>query len=78
MLNTNYLNNEIEFLDILSVISFIIGLKNYNESLSQRNKQDIMHNFNQDIRYLLKEIQNHLIEQDKKINRIMEKLDIKE
>lgn len=34
--------NNIEILDIISIIRFIVGLKNYNEILIQTDKPDLM------------------------------------
>lgn len=76
--NDNLLNNDIEFLDILSIISFVIGLKNYMESLNQGDKQEILHDFNKNTDALLRQINSHLEEQDEKINKILKKLEIKE
>lgn len=72
-MNNNFLEN-IEMLDILTVISFVIGLKNYGETLTQTDKQDLMKEVDQRTTKILKEIQEHLKKQDEKIDIILKKL----
>lgn len=78
MNNINNLDNNIEFLDILTIIGFVIGLKNYEETLTQTDKQDLMKEVDQKTTKILKEIQEHLRIQDEKIDKIIKKLNIKE
>lgn len=63
--------NNIEILDIISIISFVVGLKNYNETLTQTDKQDLMKEVDNKTGKILKEIQEHLIIQDEKIDKIL-------
>ena len=51
-------------IDILSILSFVIGLENLDMNVSQSDLQDIAQN-------ILKEIHTHLEEQDKKLDEIM-------
>lgn len=67
-------NSQLEFMDILSIMSFVISLKNLDENLSQNDKQDLQKNLSDNTHLLLKEIHAHLEEQDKKINEILEEL----
>lgn len=60
------------FLDALNLMSFVIGLMNLNENLTQGDKQDIMKNLSEKADTILKEIHAHLEEQDGKINKILE------
>lgn len=60
------------FLDALNLMSFVIGLMNLNENLTQGDKQDIMKNLSEKADTILKEIHAHLEEQDGKINEILE------
>ena len=67
-------NSQLEFMDILSIMSFVISLKNLDENLSQNDKQDLQKDLSDKINLLLKEIHGHLENQDKKIDLILEEL----
>ena len=69
-------NGQFTFLDSIALISFIVGIMNYEENLTQSDKQDLQDQLNSKIDLLLKEIHSHLEEQDKKIDKIMEALKI--
>lgn len=62
--------NELEFMDILNIMSFIIGMMNYGENMTQGDKQDIMHSLDNQTQTLLENIHNHLTEQDRKLEEI--------
>lgn len=59
---------QLDALDLLSVVSFAIGLANYTENVDQSTMQDA-------IKSAVGDIHAHLQEQDEKINHIMEVLD---
>ena len=61
--------------DILNLISLILGLLNYDENLTQGDKQQIMENSNRVQDEVVNRIDSHLIEQDKKIDYIIEELE---
>ena len=67
-------NGEFTFLDILSMMSFMIGTMNLNENLTQGDKQDLLQEFSSKADLLLKEIHTHLQQQDEKIDKILEEL----
>lgn len=67
-------NGQLDFLDILGVMSFVLGLMNYDENLTQNDKQDLMQELNAKSDKLLKEIHRHLTEQDKKIDTILKEV----
>lgn len=72
------LNNQqqqLSFIDTLSVASFVLGLMNLNENLTQNDKQELMEELNHKTDKLLDEIHKHLQEQDKKLDIILEKLE---
>lgn len=58
-----------DFIDALSILSFVIGLQNLEENLDQSTLDNEMQK-------AVDVIENHLVEQDKKINLIMERLGI--
>jgi len=61
-------------MDILNIMSFIIGVMNYDENLTQSDKQDLSNELSTQIDRLLKDIHTHLDSQDAKINKILEVL----
>lgn len=63
-----------DLLDVLDILSFIIGILNYNENLTQNDKQDLLGQLNNQTKVLLNEIHSHLKEQDLKIDSILEVL----
>lgn len=62
-------DRQFDILDILNILSFIIGVKNLNENLSQNTAGDLLS-------AAVKEIHDHLSEQDRKIDLILEKLGV--
>lgn len=67
------MNNEnLSMLDILNILSFMIGLMNYNENLTQGDKQDLMSALNEQTNLLLTDIHKHLQEQDDRMERLEE------
>ena len=67
-------NGEFTFLDMLSILSFLIGTMNLNENLTQGDKQDLLEEFSTKADILLKEIHSHLEKQDNKLDKILEDL----
>lgn len=65
---------EFTFLDIISLMSFFLGVMNLNENLTQGDKQELLETFSQKADDLLKEIHQHLQDQDTKIDRILKEL----
>lgn len=62
-------DRQFDILDILNILSFIIGVKNLNKNLSQNTAGDLLS-------VAVKEIHEHLSEQDKKIDLILKKLGV--
>lgn len=62
-------DRQFDILDILNILSFIIGVKNINENLSQNTAGDLLS-------AAVKEIHEHLSEQDRKIDLILKKLGV--
>ena len=67
-------NGQFTFLDTINLVSFMIGMMNLNENLTQGDKQDLLKTFSQKADDLLNEIHSHLKDQDKKIDKILEEL----
>lgn len=67
--------NQWDVIDYLNVLSFAIGLANYEENLTQNDKADLENEFSEKADMLLKEIHAHLERQDAKIDYIIRRLD---
>lgn len=67
-----------QFWNALNLMSVMLSILNYNENLSQNDKQDIMGEFQEEAQHLLGELHSHLADQDNKINKILEKLEIQD
>lgn len=67
-------NNGWTFLDIISVMSFVIGLQNLEMNITQEDMQTSEEHLDSTLRKNVEEIHRHLEEQDKKIDKIMEVL----
>ena len=59
-------------LDALTLLSFVISILNYEENLTQSDKQDLLDNINAVTSDAIVRIREHLNYQDKKLNEIME------
>ena len=68
------MNKQLDFLDTLNIMSFVIGLMNLDENMTQGDKQELMQELSNKAELLLNEIHSHLEEQDKKIDKILTKL----
>ena len=65
---------QLDFMDIISIMSFCISLANLDENLTQSDKQDLTDELNNKMNLALQEIHKHLEEQDNKIDKILEEL----
>lgn len=64
-----------DFLDAVSLVSFIIGIANYNENLSQSDKDDMMHALDEKANNMLEKLEADLEEQNKLLRQILDKLE---
>lgn len=64
-----------DFLDAISLASFIIGLANYNENLTQNDKAEIMDKLDHQTRDILLRIETDLEEQNKMLREILRRLE---
>ena len=67
-------NGEFTLLDILGIASFVIGVMNLDENLTQNDKQELQEELSNKINLLLNEIHGHLQSQDDKIDEILRRL----
>lgn len=70
----NFNNKQLSMIDILSILSFCISVMNFDENLSQTDKQDLQKDLSDKMNTILKEIHQHLEKQDIKINQILEEI----
>ena len=66
--------NQLQFLDLLSIASFCIGLMNLDENITQGDMQDLQQKFDKQTNTVLNEIHQHLEMQDAKLEEILERL----
>lgn len=60
------------FLNAVQLVSFIVGLANYQENLTQSDKDDIMKGLDQQTKDILEKVQEALEEQNKMLKKIIE------
>lgn len=68
------MRNEI-FSDSVNIASFILGIMNYQENLTQNDKAEILQNSQDVSDSIIDKIDSHLQIQDEKIDRILELLE---
>ena len=68
------INGELTFIDYISLFSFVIGVMNLDENLTQGDKQDLQKDLSDKADKLLNEIHSHLEKQDAKMNEILKLL----
>lgn len=67
-------NGEWTFLDIISLISFCVGLQNLDLNISQENLDNQTQELDASLRKVVDEIHRHLTIQDEKIDKIWEEI----
>ena len=68
------MNNK-DLLDAVSIVSFLIGIANYNENLSQSDKDDLMAKFDEQTNAILVSLKDEIEEQNKMLQQIIEYLE---
>ena len=69
--------DNLDFLDTISLLSFLLGIVNLQENLGQSDKQDLQRDLSEKSDVILAEIHKHLEEQDRLLNEIWSKLNEK-
>lgn len=64
-----------DFMDAVSLVSFMIGIANYNENLSQSDKDDMMHALDEKANVMLERLEADLEEQNELLRQILDKLE---
>ena len=68
------MNPNDNLLNAIQIVSFIIGVLNYNENLTQNDKDDIMQKLDQQTKEILQNVEKQLQEQNVLLKSILEKL----
>lgn len=68
-------SSQLDLLDILSILSFLIGLENLGMNISQEDMQNATEKLDESLRQNVREIHSHLEMQDDKIDEILRRLD---
>ena len=64
-----------DFLDALAVVSFFVGIANYDENLSQSDKDDIMQALDKKTTNILERLENDIERQNEILREILQRLD---
>ena len=64
------MNNNLDFLDILSIISFAISVANYEQNLQQSSNDDLMKEIDQKTTELLSKLESDISRQNADISEI--------
>lgn len=67
-------NGEFTFMDVLSIMSFMIGVKNLDLNVTQEDAQRLQSELSEKTDLLLKEIHGHLEKQDALLKEIAKEL----
>lgn len=67
-------NGELTFIDILAIVGFCVGLQNLDLNLAQEDLDNQTQELDSRLRSVVDNIHQHLQEQDRKIDRILEVL----
>lgn len=73
MENNSFFNQNT--MDVLNILSFVIGLLNLNENLTQGDKQDLMSAFDKQTETVLRDIHERLDSQDERLETIIARLE---
>ena len=69
-------NGELTFLDLVSIISFCVGLQNLDLNLAQEDLDRQTQELDSRLRTVVDDIHGHLSVQDTKLNLILNKLEV--
>lgn len=63
-----------DLLDIIQIVSFVVGIQNYRENLTQNDKDDIMNHLDQQTKDILTEVKAELKRQNEMLEEILDRL----
>ena len=71
------IQGELTLMDLLGILSFLVGLQNLNENLTQNDKAELQRDLTEKTQNLAGQIHEHLERQDAKLNYIIKLLEEK-
>ena len=63
-----------DVLDALAVVSFMVGMANYNENLTQSDKADLMNSLDKQTRDILTKVEASLENQNRMLEEILRRV----
>ena len=69
------MKNQLEFLDLLSIASFVIALQNLDMNITQEDMAETTERLDRGLRTEVDEIHKHIEEQDRKLDEILSRLE---
>lgn len=69
-------NGELTFLDMISIISFCVGLQNLDLNLAQEDLDKQTQELDKRLHHVIDDIHRHLSVQDTKLNLILNRLEV--
>ena len=72
------INGELTFIDIISIVSFLVGVQNLDLNITQEDVQNVASAFDKRMEEAINDIHEHLSVQDTKLNIILNKLEVME
>ena len=63
-----------DLLDAVAIVSFLIGIANYNENLTQSDKDDIMRRLDRQTQDILERVEKALNEQNAMLEEILKRV----
>ena len=63
-----------DFLDAVAIVSFALGIANYEENLSQSDKDDLLNSFDKRTNELLLRLESDLEKQNEMLEEILSRL----
>lgn len=64
-----------DYMDTLAILSFVIGVANYQENLTQNDKAEIMKKFDEQTKHILIQLEQAVEEQNKMLREILRRLE---
>lgn len=68
-------SGEWTFLDIITIVGFVVGLQNLEMNITQEDMQETTSRLDKALREQVEQIHRHLEDQDNKIDNILRKLE---
>lgn len=66
-----------DMLDAIAIASFFLSMKNYEENLSQSDKDDLMSKFDEQTKDILNQLNEEIEKQNQMLEKILKKLEEK-